>query len=238
MPSVLPHGLGTSPSKCWYSKHPLHSTFPVHKELKGSSLKSYCQNFFLKYLIKSRSSPPFKKYNFMVFFGGLGRGEWMRGRQIFCFTEVYLSYSNMHCKCKSKKKKSPDHTDISTKLCLSQLKKSPEKWSQLLMLHSLSGWPALFRNMKRLRKKYHWTAKGAMCCSFSLSTSLLPMGLCRSEQKQVMLPGEHAGLLAFCPACGASVCTPLRLRSHSQTYQQPPAWTKAVTAVLFSQARK
>lgn len=107
MPSVLPHGLGTSPSKCWYSKHPLRSTFPVHKELKGSSLKSYYQNFFLKYLIKSRSSPPFKKYNFMGFFGGLGRGEWMRGRQIFCFTEVYLSYSNMHCKCKSKKKKEP-----------------------------------------------------------------------------------------------------------------------------------
>lgn len=104
MPSVLPHGLGTSPSKCWYSKHPLRSTFPVHKELKGSSLKSYCQNFFLKYLIKSRSSPPFKKHNFMVFLGGLGRGEWMRGRQI-CFTEVYLSYSNTHCKCKSKKKK-------------------------------------------------------------------------------------------------------------------------------------
>lgn len=41
----------------------------------------------------------------MGFFGGLGRGEWMRGRQIFCFIEVYLSYSNTHCKCKSKKKK-------------------------------------------------------------------------------------------------------------------------------------
>lgn len=185
MPSVLPHGLGTSPLKCWCSKTCLTQCFSSSQRIKRKQLAKFLWVFFfllffLPIFIKGRNSLSFKSIitcpqkNMNIVFRGI-------------FYHLAKSTVNVNAK------RSTDYIHvvvISTKLCLSQPKKSPEDLNEAKYLFQ-NLWIAFFRNTERLRKRHHLIAKGVMVFSFNSDTF---SHFCRMLQQHAGCTQGTAGL--------------------------------------------